>query len=183
MAKPNLCISRVDNNSSHGWIVRVKREKDHIIRFFSDSKSGGKRLSQQAAREFRDRVFYRLEREGKRPRAKKLVLRQKRNKTGVIGVSRVQKKKPDGTVADYYAVTWHPKPGLARGTTISIARYGEELAFKRACAIRNRQLMKRFGRGIFRKIRAMKDGMAQAAISQPNLTIATPVTGDGNIGI
>ena len=163
MPHPNLCISRVDNRSSHGWIVRIKREKDHVIRFFSDSKSGGQRLSQRAAKEFRDKVFERFEREGKKPRAKKIVLRQKRNKTGVIGISRVNKKRPDGTTAAYYAITWHPKSGVARGTTISISKYGEEAAFKRACAIRNRQLMRRFGSGVFRKIKAMKENLKSLA--------------------
>lgn len=157
MAHPNFCISRVDNPSSHGWMVRVARGSEKIVKFFNDVKFGGKRLAQQAAKNFRDETINRLNREGKRPRIKKLVARQKRNRSGVIGVTRVERTKPDGTKVPYYSVTWHPQPGVQRGTSISILKYGEALAFKKACAIRNRQLMRRFGSGVFRKLRALRD--------------------------
>ena len=174
MQKPNLCISRIDNPSSHGLIVRIRREKEHIVRFFSDMKFGGKRLSQQSAKNFRDVTVERLHREGKLPRIRKIVSRQSRNKSGVIGVSRVTKKLSDGRAVSYFAVTWHPQPGVQRGTTISIEKYGEEKAFKKACAIRNRQLMRRFGSGVFRKIKALRE--TREAAGKPSLpTLAAQV--------
>lgn len=153
---PNFCISRIDNPSSHGWMVRIKRGDTKVFKFFSDANSGGKRLAQEVAKNFRDENLVRLNREGKTPHCKKIVFRQKRNKSGHIGISKVNKKRPDGRLAPYYAVTWHPKPGVQRGTTVSIEKYGEAGALKRAVAIRNRQMMRRFGSGVFRKIKAMK---------------------------
>lgn len=143
-------------------MVRVARSNERVVKFFGDSKYGGKRLAQQAAKNFRDETLQRLTREGKRPRMKKLVARQKRNRTGVIGVTRVERTRPDGSKAPYYSVTWHPQPGVQRGTSVSILKYGEEAAFKKACAIRNRQLMRRFGSGVFRKLRALRDGKEEA---------------------
>ena len=157
MPSPNLHLSRVDNPTSHGWTVRIARGSERIVKFFSDGKFGGKRLAQTAARNFRDATLARLTKEGKLPRAKKIVVRQKRNKSGVIGVARIEKKRADGTRAAYYSVTWHPQPGVQRGTTVSIEKYGEEKAFQKACAIRNRQLMRRFGSGVFRKIKALRE--------------------------
>lgn len=154
---PNFCISRIDNNSSHGWIVRIARNNERVIRFFSDAGAGGKRHAQNAAKIFRDATISRLTREGKLPRAKKIIFRQKRNKSGVIGITRSTRIRRDGTKSAYFTVTWHPQPGVQRGTTISIEKYGEALAFKKACAIRNRNLMRRYGSGVFRKIKAMKD--------------------------
>lgn len=149
-------------------MVRVARGSERIVKFFGDGKFGGKRLAQQAAKNFRDETINKLNREGKRPRMKKLVARQKRNRTGVIGVSRVERVKADGTRVPYYSVTWHPQPGVQRGTSISILKYGEEMAFKKACAIRNRQLMRRFGSGVFRKLRALREGKSSS--SQENST-------------
>lgn len=158
MPSPNLHLSRIDNPTSHGWTVRISRGEEKIIKFFSDNKFGGKRLSQAAARNFRDETLGRLTKQGKLPRAKKMVVRQKRNKTGVIGISKVFKKRPDGRLAPYYSITWHPQPGVQRGTSISIEKYGEEKAWKKAQAIRNRQLMRRFGSGVFRKMKALREG-------------------------
>ena len=143
MAHPNFCISRIDNPSSHGWIVRIRRDATFVQHFFSDTKAGGKRLAQQAAKTFRDETIARLNREGKRPRAKKLVFRQKRNRSGVIGVTRVDRIGKGGVKSPYYVVSWHPQPGVQRGTSISIEKYGEAAAFRRACSIRNRALMRR----------------------------------------
>lgn len=157
VAHPNLCISRIDNPSTHGWLVRVTRENTKVVKFFADAKVGGKRLAQEAAKIFRDQTVERFTREGKTPRAKKLTVRSKSNKTGHIGISRVSKKNAKGEFVPYFAVTWRPQPGVSKATTVSIARYGETGALKHAVAIRNRALMRRYGSGVFRKIKAMQD--------------------------
>jgi hypothetical protein len=160
MTHPNLCISRVDNPSSHGWLVRISRNGERIIKFFSDTTYSGKRLAQQAAKNYRDQTLSRLQREGKQPRAKKLVARQRRNKTGVIGVCKVNRPRANGTAAEYYLVSWRPQPGVQRATSISIDKYGPELALKKAIALRNRMLMRRYGSGVFRKLTALRDARA-----------------------
>ena len=155
--RPNFCLSRVDNPSSHGWMVRIKRGKERITKFFGDNAHKGKRLAQYAARDFRDAQLKRLVAEGKLPRAEKLVCRQKRNRSGVIGISRFIKKAANGKESPYYAIYWTPSVGVAKSTTISIQKYGEERAFKMAVALRNQKLKKRHGSGVFRKLKSLRD--------------------------
>jgi hypothetical protein len=57
-------------------------------------------------------------------------------------------------------VNWHPRPGVASGTTISIARYGEEKALARAKAIRNKMMMRRYGSGVFSKLKSLREARA-----------------------
>ncbi len=162
LPNPNRNISRMEKPSSGGWLVRIVRGDERIMKFFSDQAAGGKRLSQTAARLFRDETLSRLQRQGIRVRGKNIVCKNKRNRSGVIGVTRVNKKKADGTSAPYYLVTWHPMPGVQRTTSISILKYGEEKALKKACRIRNKGLIRRFGAGVFRKIAAKKRLQGQA---------------------
>jgi hypothetical protein len=154
---PNHCISRVDNPTSHGWIVRMTRDGNRVVRFFSDVKFGGKRHSQRAAKNFRDAQENTFTLNGIRARAHRLVSRQSRNKTGVIGLTRLVHRLPDGTERAYYCVSWHPKPGVAAGTTVSVQKYGEEKARRRAIAIRNKMMMRRYGTGVFRKLQVMRE--------------------------
>lgn len=154
---PNQHLSRIDNKSSHGWMVRISRPKVKISKFFSDSKYKGKRLAQYAARDFRDEKLKELEAQGKTARAQKLVWRQKNNTTGVIGITRTSRKKADGTTSDYLNITWRPQPGVQRATSISIEKYGELKAMKKAVAIRNKHLKDRHGSGVFRKLKYLRD--------------------------
>jgi hypothetical protein len=147
-------------------MVRIARDTHRVSKFFADRKYGGKRNAQQAAKDFRDRQLAEFERAGIRPRAKRLVSRSSHNKTGLLGIRRFVRKLPDGTERAYYSVSWHPRPGLAAGTTISVSRYGEEKALARAKAIRNKMLMRRYGSGVFRKLKAMRD--AHEGKSQQN---------------
>jgi hypothetical protein len=147
-------------------MVRMVRGRERVVKFFNDAKYLGKRNAQQAAKKFRDETLMRFQREGKKPRAQKIVSSQKRNRSGVIGVCRVERKRKDGATTAYYAVSWRSKAGVQNGTTISINKYGEEAAFKKACAIRNQNLMKRFGSGVFRKIAAIRENSKKESVNE-----------------
>jgi hypothetical protein len=129
-------VIRIDSDSTHGWQVRVYRHGKTYSRLFSDRKCGGKEEAFQQALAFReeleDEVATLPEAEPKR----RLIRHNKSNATGVLGISRTFKRDRHGRRHEVYAVSWNPEPGKARGTSFSIAKYGEETAFKMACRLR-----------------------------------------------
>ncbi|CAN5191710.1 hypothetical protein BH20GEM3_BH20GEM3_14160 [soil metagenome] len=132
-------ISRIDQprKRTHGWYVRVTFRGEQRAKFLGDATHGGKRKALREA----VRVRNRLERELGKPRTDRTVVtRSPRSGTGVIGVQRAQRRDrgPGGkpVIRDVYVVTWHPTPHTTRRTTVSVDRYGEEEAFRRACELR-----------------------------------------------
>lgn len=106
-------------------------------RLFSDSLFGGRRRALKAAVEWRNET----ERELGKPRTERVVLMSSsRNRTGVIGVRRTVK---EGTPV--YEATWNPLPGKVQRTSVSIAKYGEKEAFRRAVEIRKEKERELFG--------------------------------------
>ena len=62
-----------------------------------------------------------------------------------MGVSRTYKRDRRGVRHEVYAVSWNPEPGVARGTSFSIKRYGEEEAFRLACTLRWEKMKEIYG--------------------------------------
>lgn len=132
-------ISRVDAPKRHqyGWLVRVAWCGEMFSKMFSDSANGGKDAALRRALVHRNR----LEKELGKPRTDRTVmLFHERNGTGVLGVHRILKQG-----APVYEVTWNPEPNKVRRTSVSIRKYGEQEAFKRACAIRREKEKEVFG--------------------------------------
>lgn len=135
-------ISRIDNpkKRTHGWYVRVQfRGKSHS-KFFSDILSGSSDEALQEAIEYRNQ----LEAEIGKPRTERYVIGglHPRNNTGVPGVMRTQrlhKKRGREYLWDVYEVTWNPEPGRVQRTTVSISKYGQPEAFRRAKEIRQKK--------------------------------------------
>ncbi len=48
-------------------------------------------------------------------------------------------------IKNVYEVTWNPEPGRLCRTWVSIDEYGEEAAFRKACAIRREKEREMFG--------------------------------------
>lgn len=145
-------ISRIDSGSTHGWFVRGYRNGKTFSRLFSDLKCGGKRKALQMAREYRDELHNKLEQIPQKPRGRRVVYRDSRNTTGVLGVCRTAKKGPNGKVNECYSVSWRPEPGVQKCTSFSIRKYGEKRAFQLAVAHRRKMMRDIYGPGIFRKI-------------------------------
>ena len=140
-------ISRIDDTKkkTHGWYVRVYFKGKMHSKFFSDARFGDKDQGLQEAIKYRDE----LERKLGKPRSERTVVQvSPRNRSGVIGVRRRRKSsgkkgRPGGY--EVYEVTWSPGPGKMKRTSVSIEKYGEEEAFKRACEIRRQKEIEIYG--------------------------------------
>jgi len=149
----NKGISRIDSGSTHGWFVRGYRNGKTYSKLFSDKKCGGKRKALLEAREHRDELVEELEKIPQKPRGRRIVYRDSRNTTGVLGVCRTSKTATNGNVIECYSVSWRPEPGVQKCTSFSIRKYGEKKAFKLAVAHRRKMMKEIYGSGIFRKIK------------------------------
>jgi len=153
-------ISRIDSGSTHGWFVRGYRNGKTYSKLFSDLKCGGKRKAQQQAREYRDKLHDDLDKIPQKPRNRRVVFRDSRNTTGVLGVCRTAKKGPNGRVNECYSVSWRPEPGVQKCTSFSIRKYGEKKAFKLAVDLRKKKLKEIYGPGVLRKMKDVTESPA-----------------------
>ena len=142
-------ISRIDTpgKRTHGWYVRVYFNRTMHSKFFSDSIYGGAEEALQEAIRHRDEIERKI---GKPRTDRHVVTASPRNQSGVIGVQRKIKRSRSRhgkmTECDVYEVTWNPAPNVVRRTSVSIDRYGETEAFKKACAIRLQKEREMYGR-------------------------------------
>lgn len=129
-------ISRIDSASTIGWYIRVYRNKQTYARFISDSKFGGKANALKEAIRQRDDLRTEIECIPKKPSKRRSVHHDKRNKTGVLGVTRSSKKAKNGRSYDCYTVTWRPEPKVQKSRSFSIMKYGEKRALELAIELR-----------------------------------------------
>lgn len=146
-------ISRIDSGSTHGWFVRGYKNGKTYSRLFSDQKCGGSDEALAEAREFRERLHKKLEEIPKAPRARRVVMRDARNSTGVLGVCRTAKKGPNGSVNECYSVSWRPSPGVQKCTSFSIRKYGDKKAFQLAVAHRKKMLKEIYGPSVLNRMK------------------------------
>jgi hypothetical protein len=145
-------ISRIDSKTTKGWLVRGYKNGKRYSKLFSDRKLKSSEEALKQAQIFYAELVARLKAMPARPRAKKIVYRDARNSTGVIGVSRLKKAGKNGNVLEFYSVTWRPSPGVQKCTSYSISKYGEEEAFKKAVACRFSGLERLHGREVATRI-------------------------------
>jgi hypothetical protein len=146
-------ISRIDSGSTHGWFVRGYKNGKTYSRLFSDQKCGNSDEALAEARAFRDRLYEKLEEIPKAPRARRVVMRDARNSTGVLGVCRTSKKGPNGSVNECYSVSWRPSPGVQKCTSFSIRKYGDKKAFQLAVAHRKKMLKQIYGPSVLNRMK------------------------------
>jgi hypothetical protein len=147
-------VSRIDcpERKTVGWYVRVRLSNVTKSKFFSDQKHGGKEAALRRAVECRDE----LERALGKPRTDWVVVGENpRNKSGVVGVRRAVKKYKgkDGVVHlnEVYEVSWNAGREKKGRTSVSIKKYGEAGAFRRACAIRRQKERLMYGTAVVSK--------------------------------
>jgi len=146
-------ISRIDSGSTHGWFVRGYRNGKTFSRLFSDLKCGSKEKALEEAREYRDGLHNDLNEIPKQPRSRRIVMKDSRNNTGVLGVCRTAKKGPNGKVNECYSVSWRPEPGVQKCTSFSIRKYGEKKAFQLAVNHRRKMLKEIYGRDVLQQMK------------------------------
>ena len=141
-------VSRIDSpqKKMHGWYVRVRFDKRERAKFINDNLHGGREAALAKAVECRDE----MERELGKPRTDWVVVGSNpRNTHGVTGVRRAVKKYKgkDGRVYEneVYEVTWNAGREKKGRTSVSIKKYGEAAAFRRACGIRRRMEQQMYG--------------------------------------
>jgi hypothetical protein len=147
-------VSRIDcpERKTVGWYVRVRLKNVTKSKFVSDRVHGSKEAALEKAIECRNRMEQAL---GK-PRTDWVVVgNNPRNKSGVVGVRRAVKKYTgkDGTVYlnEVYQVSWHAGRENKGQTSVSIRKYGESGAFRRACAIRRQKEQEMYGQVVVSK--------------------------------
>ncbi|HLA63420.1 MAG TPA: hypothetical protein VK610_03275 [Rhodothermales bacterium] len=129
-------VIRIDSHSTHGWQVRVYRQGKTHSRLFSDRKHGSRAAAFDAARAYREELEAAVAAMPAAPTPRRLIRSNRSNLTGVVGISRTFKRDRKGGLHEVYAVSWNPEPGVARGASFSIEKYGEDTAFKMACKLR-----------------------------------------------
>jgi hypothetical protein len=141
-------VSRIDcpERKTVGWYVRVRLNNVTRSKFVSDSAHGGKEAALVKAVECRNQLEHAL---GK-PRTDSVIVgNNPRNKSGVVGVRRAVKKYQgkDGKVFlnEVYEVSWNAGREKKGQTSVSIKKYGELVAFRRACAIRREKEQQMYG--------------------------------------
>ena len=130
-------ISRIDSKSTHGWYVRIYRNGKTHSKLYSDKKYNGKERALKFAKKARQLALETFENVPKNP-IRRIVLSDKRNKSGVVGVNKTSKKLKSGVDAFYYQVTWSPKPGQIRNKQWSVNKYGDKKAFSLAKKFRHK---------------------------------------------
>lgn len=135
-------ISRIESKSNgYGWYVRTYLNGKTYSKFYADSKYGGKERALKIAKKAKKLAEEQLKpwRKRRSERRRMLVKKTRRNKTGVVGISRTKKTMRSGNTYEYFVVNWveNRKP---RSTSISIHKYGEDEAFKRAVRLRDEKM-------------------------------------------
>ena len=141
-------ISRIDTESTHGWYVRAYRNGKVQSKFFSDRKYGDKWSALEEAKVHRDDLFQTVASEPKEPRKRSPQISAKRSGTGVVGVTRTDKRSASGNMLTCYSVSWRPKPNVQKCTSFSWEKYGEEAAFRMAVTHRFERLIEAYGLSI-----------------------------------
>ncbi|HVF85330.1 MAG TPA: hypothetical protein VM821_05065 [Abditibacteriaceae bacterium] len=137
-------ISRIETPKHCAWYVRIYFEGAYVRKTFSDSVYNGKEDALREALEWRDQMELRM---GK-PRTDRSVRKKTIVDERVTGVRRRQmkdKKRGKSYLRDIYEVTWAPTPGKVWRTKVSVTKYGEEEAFRRAVEIRRQKEREFYG--------------------------------------
>ncbi len=138
-------VIRIDSDSTHGYQVRVYRHGKTYSKLFSDRKSGGKDEAFKQANTYREKLEAEVAAMPESAPRRRLIRHNKNNSSGVVGISRTFKRDRRGIKHEVYAVSWNPEPGVARGTSFSIKKYGEDEAFKMACRLRFEKMRDIYG--------------------------------------
>ncbi len=129
----NYAIARIDlpGASTHGWQVRLQRRGVKFAKYFGDRIHGDSDLSLKAARAWRDDLLSQV----KETEQARICTRSVRNRSGVVGVSKV-KVVTNGSSYEFWQATWSPEVGRRRCVKFSIRRYGDREAFRLAVVAR-----------------------------------------------
>lgn len=119
-----------NRSSTHGWLVRVRRQGERVGKFFSDKKYGGKdKALYDHAIPYRDKLLEEM------PPPDDPVRRsaEARSRSGVIGLHLSSKDIGNGTRKPYIQLSWTSKDGRRRSTSFSVEKWGLRRAIWNGC--------------------------------------------------
>jgi len=118
-----------DRHPTHGWQVRIKRQKKQHTKYFSDKRYGGKEEALNEAIAYRDELIEEL------PDPMDPVRRsaEARSKTGVIGLNFCWKDDGSGTSKPYVQLSWLEGDGTRRSAAYSVRKWNLRRAVWKAC--------------------------------------------------
>ena len=118
-----------DRHPTHGWQVRIKRQKEQHTKYFSDKRFGGREQALEKAVEYRDELLEEL------PDPMDPVRRsaEARSKTGVIGLNFCWKDDGSGTPKPYVQLSWLENDDTRRSAAFSVRKWNLRRAVWKAC--------------------------------------------------
>jgi len=134
----NRNITRLERQSTGGFLVRITRKGKMTSEYFQDSEHGGKRKALDAARKYRDSLEAKLKAYTPKELSKKV---RSNNTSGVVGVRYVEESDPrwpSKPTYGYYVAQWSPEKGVRKTKRFSIEKYGEDEAYRLALQARKK---------------------------------------------
>jgi len=118
-----------ERHPTHGWQVRIKRQKKQHTKYFSDKRFGGGEEALARAVEYRDELLKTL------PDPMDPVKRsaEARSRTGVIGLNFCWKDDGSGTPKPYVQLSWLEEDGTRRSAAYSVRKWNLRRAVWKAC--------------------------------------------------
>jgi hypothetical protein len=132
----HYAIARIDlpDAGTHGWQVRMQRQGVKYGKFFADRLHQGAKPALIAAQNWRDALLDELSNQTQA----RICETSRRNRSGVVGVSKITVVSSNGTVYQFWQATWSPTPGQRRCVKFSIKRHGDRTAFQLAVEARTK---------------------------------------------
>lgn len=139
-----LHLTRVGNEKARAWWVRIYRGETCYQKSFADSKYGGCRSAELAARKWRDKTLEKLPKSRKANATGPQTRKRRNNRSGVPGVYRYTKVnhtwsyKLDEWIkseVEVWVASWY-EDGKKRERCWSIRKYGARVAKRLASAHR-----------------------------------------------
>jgi len=129
-------VVRIDSGRTHGFQVRINKNKRRYTRLFSDRKCGGQKEAFEQAVAYREKLVVEVDDMPEKAPRHRLIRDNKSESPGVVGITRKYRRNSRGMRYDEYIVSWNPEPGERCGRSYSIEKYGEDRAFELACKLR-----------------------------------------------
>ena len=147
----NKGISRIDSEScrTYGWYVRARFNGKVVSKLFSDNKHGGKAKALMKARRFYKNELTNLIKKNSDLKVDKIptktiITQNRMNNTGLVGVQKIVRQNPGGSVYRAFRVNWTDSKGISRTKFFSIDKLGEKEAFKSAKNYRIEKLLENY---------------------------------------
>jgi hypothetical protein len=134
----NRNITRIDRQTSGGYLVRVMRKGKLHSEYFADQDHGGKRKALAASRKHRDSLEKKLKGYTSKQLSKKVRSNNTSGVPGVRYVEEVDRRWASQPKYGYWIAQWSPRKGVRKTKRFSVDKYGDDEAYRLAVRARKR---------------------------------------------